>query len=192
MNCAHASQLQTSKVQKILQILDATKSTTERAFQKLVKDVALAKREAEDIHLHLLPLSNLLERCKGVSTAMPDGPSMHALPFDGLMSLFRPVLHVISLIYSNSEFFCNTARLQSILEKFCNDVIHAVLQVVNGAKVVGSYPLCHLMHPDAPPCCFSQPASIWTHDTVHHTTKPLGCLVADFHNGPGRDGASAE
>ena len=147
MNCAHASQLQTSKVQKILQILDATKSTTERAFQKLVKEVALAKREAADIHLHLLPLSNLLERCKGVSTAMPDGPTMHALPFDGLMSLFRPVLHVISLIYSNSEFFCNTARLQSILEKFCNDVIHAVLQVVNGAKVVGSYPLCHLMHP---------------------------------------------
>ena len=46
MNCAHASQLQTSKVQKILQILDATKSTTERAFQKLVKENLAEASEA--------------------------------------------------------------------------------------------------------------------------------------------------
>ena len=61
-------------------------------------------------------------------------------PFEEMGIMFRPALHTIALIYANSQFYRNTPRLQSILEKLCNDVIHAALQYVNGAHIFSLEP----------------------------------------------------
>ncbi len=115
-------QLRNSRIQKVLKVLEATKSTYEKPFQKLVREVTAACREAHDIDLHLRPLQRLL--------------AAHAdVPFDRLGPLFRPAMHTVSLIYANSRHYNTTARLQSILERLNNDVIHAALQHVNGGLV---------------------------------------------------------
>lgn len=119
-------QLRSNKVLKVLQILEVTKSTYEKPFQKLVKEVALAKHEACDIHLYFCPLAKLLEDYNGPRTTTR---------FQEIGRMFRPALYMISLIYANSECCSNTARLQAILEKLCNDVIHLALQYVSGAQI---------------------------------------------------------
>ena len=148
------------------QILEVTKSTYEKPFQKLVKEVAEAKRAACDIHLHLAPLVKVLQdyspqgkQARAPSAAKESSPSQEAggggkstsgtaarqaragvTAFEEMRVMFRPALHTISLIYAHSEFYRNTPRLQSILEKLCNDVIHAALQYVNGAHIFGLEP----------------------------------------------------
>ena len=115
-------QLKNSRIQKVLKVLEATKSTYEKPFQKLVREVSAAAREACDIDLHLRPLQKLLA-------------SFADVDFDRMGPLFKPALHTVHLIYAHSEHYNTTARLQSILEKLNNDVIHAALKHVNGACI---------------------------------------------------------
>ena len=116
------------------QILEVTKSTYEKPLQKLVKEVSVAKVEASDIHLYLKPLAKLLQEHKAAGDRAVTARSITS-SLEHFAAVFRPALHMISLIYSHSEFYCKTVRLQAILEKFCNDVIHEALQYVKGSYI---------------------------------------------------------
>ena len=113
-------QLRHGKIQKVLRVLEATKSTYEKPFQKLMREVCVASKEACDIDRHLSPLKQLLD-------AYAD------TPFESLTPMFKPAMHVISLVYSNSSHYNTTPRLQCILEKLNNNIMHAALKYVNGA-----------------------------------------------------------
>jgi dynein heavy chain, axonemal len=115
-------QLKNGRIQKVLRVLEATKSTYEKPFQKLVREVTAAAREAHDIDLHLQPLEKLLS-------------SFADVPLDSLGPMFKPAMHTINLIYCHSHYYNTSARLQSILEKLNNDVVHAALQYVNGSSI---------------------------------------------------------
>jgi dynein heavy chain len=78
--------------------------------------------EAVEVHRHLQPLENLLKKYS-------------AEPLDKLGPMFRPAMHTIYLINRQSAWYRRTGRLQAILEKLGNDVIHAALQYVNGRQI---------------------------------------------------------
>uniref|UniRef100_A0A3B3UDD1 Dynein axonemal heavy chain 11 n=1 Tax=Poecilia latipinna TaxID=48699 RepID=A0A3B3UDD1_9TELE len=96
-------QIQSSKVEQIMEILRRVKSSYYSAF----KDVVL---EAEDIDLYLRPLrrqiSNLEERS-----------------FPQVEPLLPPLFHTLCLIWSHSEYYCTPQRMVVLLQEFCNLII---------------------------------------------------------------------
>jgi len=120
-------QLKSTRVQQVLRVLEMTKSTYEKPFQKLVAEVEIAREEAQDVHLFLGPLQHLLKSFEDVG-------------LDQLKPMFKPAMHTISLIYAHSKSFCTPPRLQAILEKLGNDVIHTALRFVNGRTILDSDP----------------------------------------------------
>ncbi len=81
-----------------------------------------ATQQAMDVHLHLQPLEKILSTYTNK-------------PLDQLSSMFRPTMHTIFLINRQSSWFRMTGRLQAVLEKLGNDLIHAALQYVNGRQI---------------------------------------------------------
>uniref|UniRef100_A0A3B3Y5N1 AAA+ ATPase domain-containing protein n=1 Tax=Poecilia mexicana TaxID=48701 RepID=A0A3B3Y5N1_9TELE len=98
------SQIQSSKVEQIMEILRRVKSSYYSAF----KDVSVL--EAEDIDLYLRPLrrqiSNLEERS-----------------FPQVEPLLPPLFHTLCLIWSHSEYYCTPQRMVVLLQEFCNLII---------------------------------------------------------------------
>uniref|UniRef100_A0AAQ5XVQ1 Dynein axonemal heavy chain 11 n=1 Tax=Amphiprion ocellaris TaxID=80972 RepID=A0AAQ5XVQ1_AMPOC len=98
------SQIQSSKVEQIIEILRRVKSSYYSAF----KDVSVL--EAEDIDLHLRPLrrqiSNLEERS-----------------FPQVDTLLPPLFHTLCLIWCHSKYYCTPQRMVVLLQEFCNLII---------------------------------------------------------------------
>uniref|UniRef100_A0AAQ5ZFV7 Dynein axonemal heavy chain 11 n=1 Tax=Amphiprion ocellaris TaxID=80972 RepID=A0AAQ5ZFV7_AMPOC len=101
------SQIQSSKVEQIIEILRRVKSSYYSAF----KDVSVL--EAEDIDLHLRPLrrqiSNLEERS-----------------FPQVDTLLPPLFHTLCLIWCHSKYYCTPQRMVVLLQEFCNLIIEKV------------------------------------------------------------------
>jgi len=55
--------------------------------------------------------------------------------FKELDQLFRPILHVVLLIWKNSRYYNSPARLVVLVRMICNAVINAALKHVNGGAV---------------------------------------------------------
>uniref|UniRef100_A0A3Q1GUN9 Dynein heavy chain tail domain-containing protein n=1 Tax=Acanthochromis polyacanthus TaxID=80966 RepID=A0A3Q1GUN9_9TELE len=98
------SQIQSSKLEQIIEILRRVKSSYYSAF----KDVSVL--EAEDIDLHLRPLrrqiSNLEER-----------------RFPQMDTLLPPLFHTLCLIWCHSKYYCTPQRMVVLLQEFCNLII---------------------------------------------------------------------
>uniref|UniRef100_A0A3Q3A2J3 Dynein heavy chain tail domain-containing protein n=1 Tax=Kryptolebias marmoratus TaxID=37003 RepID=A0A3Q3A2J3_KRYMA len=99
------AQIQSSKVEQIMEILRRVKSSYYSAF----KDVC-AVLEAEDIDLYLRPLrrqiTNLEER-----------------GFPLMETLLPPLFHTLCLIWSHSKYYCTPQRMVVLLQEFSNLII---------------------------------------------------------------------
>lgn len=93
------SQLQSSRVRKILRYLDHRKSTYSTPFAKLCKEAFLARSEANDTKKYLRPLRPWLQRIDA------------EISLENLPVLFRPALHMLLLVWKSSGYYNTSTRL---------------------------------------------------------------------------------
>ncbi|KAG7392404.1 hypothetical protein PHYPSEUDO_000812 [Phytophthora pseudosyringae] len=117
------AQLQSDSIRKVLQYLDASKSTYNAPFAKLCKEVFLARAEANDNKHYLWPLAKWFEQLASAQT----------LP--GIRNLFRPICHSILLIWKSSRFYNTPPRLVVLIRQICNEIIRKAMMHLNGEKL---------------------------------------------------------
>ncbi|XP_048221904.1 LOW QUALITY PROTEIN: dynein axonemal heavy chain 9 [Perognathus longimembris pacificus] len=104
------NQLRTMKVRGMAGLLDKLQSSYFPAFKALVRDVVAALTEAQDIHVHLLPLQRHLD-------------TLESLEFPEVKPQLRPLLHVICLIWAACKCYRSPGRLTVLLQEICNLLI---------------------------------------------------------------------
>jgi len=70
----------------------------------------LALTEAQDINLHLRPLRSYLE-------------DLEQIEFDEIEPKLAPLMHVIALIWANSQYYNTPGRIIVLLQELCNMLI---------------------------------------------------------------------
>lgn len=91
-------------------LLEKTESSYFPAFKELFKETLNALEEAQDIDIHLKPLSGHFE-------------SLETTEFDEVSELFEPMFHAICLLWSNSSFYCRPTRIIILLQELNNLVM---------------------------------------------------------------------
>ena len=115
-------QLQGLKVRKLLKFLDSAKSTYNMPFAKLCKEVFQARTEAIDNVMFLNPLRIWFEKNRDAS-------------FSRLPEVFRPMMHLLLLVWKNSRFYNTPARLVVMMREICNSLISKATGYINGKTV---------------------------------------------------------
>lgn len=104
------NQLRSPKTKKMAQLLEKTQSSYFPAFKELFKETVDALEEAQDIDIHLKPLSGHFE-------------SVETTEFDESAELFDPMFHGICLLWANSKYYCRPARIIILLQELNNLVM---------------------------------------------------------------------
>ena len=120
-------QLQGEKIRKVLKVLDLTKSTYCAPFNRLCKEVAAACDEANDNKKYLATLKPELEK-------LSQG-SVETEAFKVLPESFRPIVHVIMLVWKHSKFYNTPARLVVLMREICNDLIRQATNYIDPATL---------------------------------------------------------
>ena len=123
LNSIH-EQLSGEKIRKVSRALEMTKSTYFPAFNRLCKEVANAKVEANDNLAYLRPLKKLFERL----SLMDD--------FNALSELFLPIMHTIMLVWKNSNYYNSSVRIVVLMREICNDLIMQACKYVDGSEIL--------------------------------------------------------
>lgn len=92
------------------ELLEKTNSSYYQAFKELFRDTVDALEEAQDIDIHLKPLTSFFE-------------SLETTEFDELLPLFGPLFHTICLTWANSKFYCKPTRIVVLLQEINNTVM---------------------------------------------------------------------
>lgn len=116
-------QLQSARVRKILRALDQSKSTYCTTFARLCKEVFTARIEANDNVKYLRTLEQWFLRLKDCDD------------FPTLTELFKPMLHIILLIWKNSKHYNTPARLVVLIREICNALINQACNYLNGEQI---------------------------------------------------------
>ncbi|XP_031336595.1 dynein beta chain, ciliary isoform X1 [Photinus pyralis] len=103
-------QLREQKVRSMGVILEKTNSAYYSCFKNLFKSVVISLAEAKDINLYLKPLKRHLVLLEDTD-------------FSDAMPLVRPLVHVVCLIWSNSQYF-DQVKLIVLLKQICNLLIY--------------------------------------------------------------------
>jgi len=123
LNAIH-EQLQMERVKKVLRYLEANKSTYTTPFSKLQREVNGARLEANDNYKYLRTLLNWFGELNNESK-----------DFQELMALFKPIMHLILLIWNNSRFYTTPARLVVLIREICNAIIKQACRYISGPQV---------------------------------------------------------
>ena len=118
-------QLQGDRIRKVMKVLDITKSTYCTPFNRLCREVSIACEEAIDNQRYLATLKTVLEKLAQ--------PSVESEAFKGLTELFRPIVHLIMLVWKNSKFYNTPARLVVLMREICNDLIRQATAYIDPA-----------------------------------------------------------
>ena len=116
-------QLQSERIRRVLQFLDTSKSTYCAPFANLCKEVFAAREEANDNARFLMTLEPWFQRLQDADS------------FEGLASIFRPIMHVLLLIWKHSRFYNTPARLVVVIREICNAVVAKAGQFLTGKQV---------------------------------------------------------
>uniref|UniRef100_G3PRS5 Dynein axonemal heavy chain 11 n=1 Tax=Gasterosteus aculeatus TaxID=69293 RepID=G3PRS5_GASAC len=104
------SQIQSPKVEHIMEILRRVKSSYYSSFKDICLKVNEAVVEAEDIDRYLRPLRRLISSLEERSLPQVD-------------ALLPPLFHTLCLIWSHSQYYCTPQRMVVLLQEFCNLII---------------------------------------------------------------------
>eukprot|EP00961_Rhodomonas_salina_P105516 1420618-Rhodomonas_salina.1 len=121
LNSIH-DQLSSEKVRKVIKVLEVTKSTYFPAFNRLCKEVAQARMEANDNVVYLQTIDPFISKLGNES-------------FAEVSSVFKPLMHTILLIWKNSKFYNTPARLVVLMREICNDLIRQAATFVSGEQM---------------------------------------------------------
>mmetsp|Transcript_10755 Transcript_10755/g.40251 ORF Transcript_10755/g.40251 Transcript_10755/m.40251 type:complete len:4525 (-) Transcript_10755:51-13625(-) len=112
-------QLNTEKVAQVVQILEKTNSTYVESYKRMFEDLQTASEEATSIHKHLQPLGPYVDSLTNPDT---EPANYH--------QCFRPVIHMISLIWESCEHY-DQLKLISLFRQMCNDIIATIYNHVD-------------------------------------------------------------
>ncbi|XP_061694561.1 dynein axonemal heavy chain 11 [Syngnathoides biaculeatus] len=104
------SQIQSPKVEQIMEILKRVKSSYYSSFQDVSVKVNEGVLEAQDIDLYLHPLRRLIS-------------SLEERSFPQVDTLLPPLFHTLCLIWSRSQYYCTPQRMVVLLQEFCNLIL---------------------------------------------------------------------
>ena len=116
-------QLQSVRVRRVLKILDRSKSTYNQPFAKLCKEVFHARAEANNIVKYLRPLVAWFEGFENESD------------FERLTNHFRPIIHLVLLVWKSSAYYNTPARLVVLMREVCNTLIRQASDYLNGDTI---------------------------------------------------------
>jgi dynein heavy chain len=116
-------QLGGERIRKVMKVLDLTKSTYCSPFNRLMKEVAAACEEANDNTKYLATLKTALQKLSEIV--------IDAEAFQNLTHLFRPIVHLIMLVWKHSRFYNSPARLVVLMREICNDLIAQARSFLN-------------------------------------------------------------
>ena len=81
-----------------------------------------SRTESNDNVKYLKPLRSWFEKNRDES-------------FDNLPSVFRPIMHLLLLVWKNSRFYNTPARLVVMMREICNSLIGKATDFINGEMV---------------------------------------------------------
>ena len=116
-------QLQSNRIRRVLRALDLSKSTYCTTFARLCKEVFVARLEANDNMKYLRTLEEWFDRLNSEED------------FPALLNLFKPMLHIILLIWKNSKHYNTPARLVVLMREICNSLIGQACKYVSGEEI---------------------------------------------------------
>jgi dynein heavy chain len=116
-------QLQGPRIRRVLRALDQSKSTYCTTFARLCKEVFTARMEANDNTKYLRTLEVWFQNLNGEDD------------FPKTMELFKPMLHIILLIWKNSKHYNTPARLVVLMREICNSLIAQATKYVSGSQI---------------------------------------------------------
>lgn len=116
-------QLQSLQVRRVLKILDRSKSTYNQPFAKLCKEVFHARAEANNIVKYLRPLLAWFEGFENETD------------FEKLVNHFRPIIHLVLLVWKSSAYYNTPARLVVLMREICNTLIRQASDYLNGDTI---------------------------------------------------------
>ncbi|CAN0055637.1 unnamed protein product [Heterosigma akashiwo] len=122
LNSIH-EQLQMPNIRRVLRVLEASKSTYCQTFARLCKEVLTAKLEANDNNKYLRTLEEWFGRLN----------QMDEFPL--LQEQFKPILHIVLLIWKNSKHYNTPARLVVLMREICNSLINQACKYVSGEQI---------------------------------------------------------
>ena len=115
------SQLRGQDARRILHALDKAKSSYCASFSKLCSEVFHARNEAKDNVKYLRPLTPFLEKLTSES-----------LDIGQLVQNFKPMIHVILLIWKHSKNYNTVPRLVVLVLCICNALIARSQKTITG------------------------------------------------------------
>jgi dynein heavy chain len=116
-------QLQGPRIRRVLRALDQSKSTYCTTFARLCKEVFSARMEANDNTKYLRTLEFWFQSLNGEDD------------FPKTVELFKPMLHIILLIWKNSKHYNIPARLVVLMREICNSLIKQATKYVSGEQI---------------------------------------------------------
>ena len=128
LNAIH-EQLSGPKIRKVVTVLDVAKSSYFPAFQKLCKEVAHARVEANDNLLFLKPLDKYFTKLQNNQDE-----------FEGLVELFKPIMHLVMLVWKHSHHYNTPGRIVVLMRQICNDLIMQSQKFLPGGEIFGLDP----------------------------------------------------
>ncbi|KAL4716849.1 hypothetical protein ACJJTC_012660 [Scirpophaga incertulas] len=124
LNCIY-DQLRTERVRCMAVILEKTTSAYYPCFSRLFKNIVSALAEAREIDLYLRTLSRHFQ-------ALEDTDFMECQP------LFRPLFHVICMIWRDSKYYCSSSKLMVLLRQISNLLIHQAKKCLDSSTLFHS------------------------------------------------------
>ena len=122
LNAIH-EQLSGEKIRKVVKVLEVSKSSYYPAFQRLCKEVAQARVEANDNVLFLKPLDKYFQKLN-LADEFPD-----------LVNLFKPIMHTVLLVWKHSHHYNTPGRIVVLVREICNDLIMQSQKFVQGEEI---------------------------------------------------------
>ena len=116
-------QLQGPRIRRVLRALDQSKSTYCTTFARLCKEVFTARMEANDNTKYLRTLEYWFSCLNGEDD------------FPKTVELFKPMLHIILLIWKNSKHYNTPPRLVVLMREICNSLIAQATKYVSGSQI---------------------------------------------------------
>ncbi|XP_041975803.1 dynein beta chain, ciliary [Aricia agestis] len=104
-------QLRTERVRCMAVILEKTTSAYYPCFSRLFKNIVSGLAEASEIDLYLRTLEKHFQ-------------GLEDTDFTECQVLFRPLFHVICLIWRDSKYYCSSSKLMVLIKQICNLLIH--------------------------------------------------------------------
>ena len=121
-------QLESEQLRKVMRVLELTKSPYYAAFAALVVEVGSATAEARDNVRFLSPLAQHFDDL----ASMDD--------FEELPTLFKPVMHMLLLVWKHSRYYNTPPCLAVIMCEICNDLVEQARRFVTAPEIFAIEP----------------------------------------------------